>query len=111
MVVERPDSLRAAREIAKIDSPFQREQLIAGIVSGDLSTAQVRAQVAETVAPARPTKQDTHSIVERDTRTIHAILARWRSLLDQGDGAKSLIDTRIEELLRELQDLVEAIGQ
>lgn len=43
MVAQRPDSLRAAREIAKVASPAERAPLIAGVVGGELSTATVRA--------------------------------------------------------------------
>jgi len=52
MVAARPDSLRAAREISKVEDPAQRAPLIAGVVAGTLNTADVRTLVqADPVAP------------------------------------------------------------
>lgn len=51
MVARRPDALRAAREIAKLDSPSARAALIAGVLAGDLSTQEVRALVREATPP------------------------------------------------------------
>lgn len=114
MVAERPDSLRAAREIAKVESPAERAPLIAGVVGGELSTAVVRARVAEVRAAApRATAGRAagglQSIVERDMHTVQAILARWQTLADQDDAAREAVRQRSEELLRTIQYLVDAL--
>ncbi|MDW8213237.1 MAG: ParB/RepB/Spo0J family partition protein [Roseiflexaceae bacterium] len=59
MVAQRPDALRAAREIAKLDSPSARAALIASVLAGDLSTQDVRALVRKTTTlPARNEPQE-----------------------------------------------------
>lgn len=114
MVAERPDSLRAAREIAKIESPEDRAPLIAGVVGGALSTAEVRGRVAEAKEPvarpptARPAT-DLRGAVERDARTVQAILDRWQVLADQDEAARDAVRQRTEDLLRTIQRLVDAI--
>ncbi|MBK9945518.1 MAG: ParB/RepB/Spo0J family partition protein [Kouleothrix sp.] len=114
MVAERPDSLRAAREIAKIESPEDRAPLIAGVVGGALSTAEVRGRVAEAKEPvarpptARPA-MDLRGAVERDARTVQAILDRWQVLADQDEAARDAVRQRTEDLLRTIQRLVDAI--
>ena len=116
MVAERPDSLRAAREIAKVAAPEARAPLIAGVVSGALSTADIRARVAEAVLqPAPHTSKlpapNPRLIVERDARTMHAILARWGELATQSESARQAIDAKTEELLRAVQQLVDTLEQ
>ena len=49
LVAQRPDTLRAAREIAKVASPEERQPLIAGVMTGDLSQQAVRTLVREVI--------------------------------------------------------------
>jgi len=115
MVAQRPDSLRSAREIAKLDAPAHRRPLITGVLAGDLTTADVRELVRETAAaPAQPGKRssaapDARQIVERDARTLRVILARWAGLAPQGQEARALVSEQTEALLREVQRLVEEL--
>ena len=115
MIAQRPDSLRAAREIAKLDTPADRQTLIAGVLAGDLNTADVRERVRETAAPARPSRRsatpDVQQIVERDARTLRGILARWASLASQGADQRALVSEQTEALLREVQHVVEQLEQ
>ena len=116
MIVQRPDSLRSAREIAKLDAPAEREPLIAGVIAGALTTADVRERVRETAAaPAQRTRSsaapDARQIVERDARTLRAILARWANLAPQGPIQRALVSEQTEALLREVQRLVEQLEQ
>ena len=116
MVEQRPDSLRAAREIAKIDRPAARAPVIAGVLDGSLTTAGVREIVRE-ASPARvgrhrpPTALDIQQIIERDRRALQAILERWADLAANGDDARALISEQTEALLREVQRLVEGLEQ
>src|SRR5262249_20118786 len=41
MVEQRPDALRAAREIARLDTAAERAPLIAGVIAGELTTEDV----------------------------------------------------------------------
>ena len=115
MIAQRPDSLRAAREIAKLDAPADRQTLIAGVLAGDLNTADVRERVRETVAPARAGRRsaaaDVQQIVERDAHTLRVILARWASLASQGVDQRALVSEQTEALLREVQHVVEQLEQ
>jgi ParB family transcriptional regulator, chromosome partitioning protein len=116
MIEQRPDSLRAAREIAKLDTPADRQPLIAGVIAGELTTADVREIVREAAAaPAQPGKRsaapDARQIVERDARTLRAILARWANLAPQGPAQRALVSEQTEALLREVQQLVEQLEQ
>lgn len=117
MVAERPNSLRAAREIAKVETEAARQPLIAGVVSGELSTAAVRERVAETIAPrarpaaARPATADAAAAVERDARAIQAILDRWQSLAGRDEAAKLAISQHTEHVLKLIQALIETLEQ
>jgi len=114
MVAQRPDSLRSAREIAKLDAPAERQPLIAGVLAGDLTTTAVRERVREAnEAPERRSKAstaiDAQQLVERDARTLRAILARWAGLAPQGPAQRALVSEQTEALLREVQQLVEQL--
>jgi ParB family transcriptional regulator, chromosome partitioning protein len=116
MVAQRPDSLRAAREIAKLDAPADRQPLIAGVLAGDINSADVREIVSEmAAAPAQRTRSsaapDAQQIVERDARTLRAILARWACLAPQGSAQHALVSEQTEALLRKVQQLVEQLEQ
>lgn len=52
MVAQRPDTLMAAREIARIDNPEHRAPLIAQVIEGSLSTAGVREVVRDLTGAA-----------------------------------------------------------
>lgn len=47
MVAQRSDTLRAAREIAKLATPDQRKPLIEGVLEGTLNVQDVRAIIAQ----------------------------------------------------------------
>jgi ParB family transcriptional regulator, chromosome partitioning protein len=117
MVAQRPDALRAAREIARLDSSAERAPLIAGVIAGDLTTADVRASVRETTANPQPRvgsavpppTPDAQQIVERDARALRSILGRWHTLIVQDTDARALIAEQTEQLLREAQRLIDAL--
>ena len=120
MVEQRPDALRAAREIAQLDSPAQRQPLIAGVIAGDLTAADVREIAREAAAPApgipaararTPSAPDARQIIERDARVLRATLARWAALARQSDAARALVSEQTEALLREVQHLVEGLDR
>jgi ParB family chromosome partitioning protein len=117
MIAQRPDSLRAAREIAKLDAPAERQPLIAGILTGELNTAEVRERVRATASTptqrgkATGSAPNARQIIERDARTLHTILARWAGLAPQSDAARALVSAQTEALLHELQRLVDQLEQ
>lgn len=114
MIGQRPDALRAAREISKIDDPAGRQALIAGVVAGSLTTADVRELVRDTSAlPARAHSGavDVRTSIARDTRALRAIVARWRALAAQGEAERALISEQTLALLQDIQDLVAGLDQ
>jgi ParB family chromosome partitioning protein len=54
MVTKRSDTIRAAREIAKLETPEERAPLIEGVLEGTLSKEKVYQEVRQRVAP-KPT--------------------------------------------------------
>ncbi|NNJ12743.1 ParB/RepB/Spo0J family partition protein [Chloroflexales bacterium ZM16-3] len=124
MVAQRPDSLRAAREIAKVDAPEARQPLISGVVGGALSTADVRDAVrdltsppADDGGPAEPSRPLGSSRertvpdplaavrrgVDRDLQAIRAILGRWEQLIGQGEGERTAVDSAMGKLTAEME--------
>lgn len=62
MVRQRTDTLRAAREISKLPTKEARAPLIAGVIAGELSKAEIARQVQMILAPpprAMPAINDT----------------------------------------------------
>lgn len=57
MVEQRPDTIRAAREIAKLQTPEERQPLIEGVVDGTLSKEDIRSIVRESTQPAEQAEQ------------------------------------------------------
>jgi ParB family chromosome partitioning protein len=140
MIVQRPDAIRAAREIAKLQTPAERAPLIEGITSSKLNTEDVRTIVREVAAP--PLAQDqavamepqtpspaatpspargtgkapraqassAGSTLERDMRTLRAVLARWQEMVAYLHATEqAILLTYIRELGGELERLEEAL--
>lgn len=125
MVKLRPESLRAAREIAKLPDPQTRKQLIKRVREGNLPQRSVRDLVREAQesrnmnAPAArhsvpdPTAsapvggQDVESrfvkMIARDDDNLRIMCSRWRQALpnlnqDERSGLLVLIRHHVEEL-------------
>lgn len=130
MVVQRPDSLRAAREIAKVSDAAARRPLIDGVISGGLSTGAVRmlvqesgAEADERVAPeprlpagepdtaAALVRRSTFSrALDRDIPMLRGIFARWRQAvrgITPDDRARVL--AYIDEHIAELEQLADSL--
>jgi len=104
MLVQRPDALRAAREIAKLDAPAARKPLIEGLIHGVLNLKNVSAIVREAAAH---TDDAATSVIEqvaahtrqaespkaaadaaqfdrtlaREMQTLNAIVTRWQATI------------------------------
>lgn len=122
MVTQRPDSLRSAREIAKVDQPKTRQPLIKGVIAGSLSTATVREVVRSLTGPLADHAADQqHPVsstqeqptfnpqiameqdIARDLSKIRAILRRWRQLIEQDGESHAVVAAVIDELTVELK--------
>lgn len=129
MVAQRPDTIRAAREIAKLSTPEERRPLIESVLAGTLSKEDVRAIVRDTgdaagesvqVQPlrqagqARQTKNNaSHDLdrhIERDAQMMRTITARWETSLSSASSIqrKQMLQV-IEVHLADLERLAEAL--
>jgi ParB family chromosome partitioning protein len=139
MVAERPDTLRVAREIAKLPTPEAREPLIEAVVGAAVSTQDVRAIVSETVgldpgaiagrvaervadrAGDRGRSSDgiqrrpapnVHRAMERDVHALETVLDRLRQLLPSLDAAdRAALVEHLGRLEAEIDTIVTDLGQ
>lgn len=113
LVAERPDTLRAAREIAKLPEA-ERAPLIAGVAQGTLTTSDVRKAVRETVQrPETPVNGPQLTVaerqIERDAHMMQVILERWAELVIRDETAGNMIAAHAELLLIKFQNIVTAL--
>ncbi len=131
MVAKRPDTIRTAREIAKLATPEERRSLISGVLAGDLSKEDVRTIVRDVVdhpdnggqsaegdphAPRAEPQVRPASLpaferrVERDYQTLSAITARWEANLSGlSRPQKNTLRRRLEEHATTIQRLLAAL--
>jgi ParB family chromosome partitioning protein len=110
MVGQRPDSLRAAREIAKVDDPEARAELIQGVVDGSLSTGAVRNAVKELAAEVSGLRLDaTRRVVAGDVQTILGTIRRWNVLLDEHPEAREIVKPALAEVVVALERVAERL--
>jgi ParB family chromosome partitioning protein len=123
MVAQRPDSLRAAREISKLGTPEERQLLIGGVVGGDLSTAKVREVVRDLTSPAgdgAPAGPDRPQAapeplsamrrgVDRDLQAISATLGRWEQLIGRGSAERAAVNTAVGRLTTEMERVAQLL--
>ena len=124
MVELRHDSVQAAREIAKIDSPEKRQSLIEGVIKGELTKADVREIVRETQSQSahkehmRPdsaaVQDNTQSAtatrvlgrtIDRDAAKIRILLQQWQQQCDQHE-ARAMIRVNLEEIMHMCQSIL-----
>jgi ParB family chromosome partitioning protein len=124
MIAARPDSLRAAREIGRLETAAERAPLIAGVVGGTLNTEDVRAVVRAATTPVptegelpataaardpapqpRPARQpgagqrDTQARLKQDREILRTILARWREMAPTlAPAEQALLQDYLDEL-------------
>jgi ParB family transcriptional regulator, chromosome partitioning protein len=114
MVEQRPDTISAAREIAKITDPRVRGRLITQVVAGTLTKEKVRQRVRSglhgPVSDPPALARELTQAVDRDIDTMRSILARWRQSVAHLDGVgREHMLSYIDEHLRELEQLTEAL--
>jgi len=125
MVARRPDTIRAAREIAKLPTEAERRTLIDGVLAGTLSKEDVRSLVRETTEHVEdeehasgsspqaensrrrtlsPSLEDMDQRLERDFRRLRMIVSGWESALPGLHSAQRAKILRvIEEHLADLE--------
>jgi len=134
LIMQRPDALRMAREIAKLPTPGERQPLIEAVTAGQINTEVVRmivrdvsehidssdepraAWVAEQVhqateqAPQRRPAPNVHRAMERDVHALHTVLTRLQQLLPVLDEAdRAALREHVKELQNELAQIAAAV--
>jgi ParB family chromosome partitioning protein len=130
MVAQRPDTIRAAREIAKLPTPEERRPLIESVLAGTLSKEDVRAIVRDSGEvtggesrqaqplrqaeygrqPENNASQELDRRIERDAQLMRTMTARWEMSVSSANSIqrKRMLKV-IEEHLADLERLTEAL--
>ena len=121
MVAARPDTLGAARTLARIKDDTERRQLVAQVTDGSLTGEQASAygQRVRDVAPlpsSPPTPSQDEQGLLREVNRLLSVFIRWGTTLDRAspDGARLFASSLRDGLLPAAEDLArkaEAIAE
>ncbi len=136
MISVRPDALRVARELTKLETAEERQPLIDAVVAGSLVTQDVReivrvvvqqpepsvAMIEEQVAARieqrtpgtvqRRPAPDVHRTMERDIQAIRTVIGRLQQILPVlGAVDRAALTAHVAELHKELDGLVAGIRE
>ena len=110
LVQHRPDTLDAARQIARVADPEERVALIAGVASGALTSQAVRERVSgqrrtegKHAAPGAPAPRR----VQRDVAVVTAVFTVWEQLLDEQPEQIEAVQAGLTAILVRAQALME----
>lgn len=106
MVTQRPDTLRTARDLARLESAEDRRPLIEGLVQGQISASDVRTQVSHNLHPTGSISIEQQ--LDRDLQTINAIFSRWMTHAQNPDHHAPLV-SYVEQLLASVETLAESL--
>ena len=113
MVAQRPDTMRVAREIAKLATTIERQPLIDAVLAGTLNAQEISAMVRD-MLPARenggPTQRrpapNVHRAMERDVQALRTVLERLGQLVPVLDPAdRAALAEYLSELRAELDTM------
>lgn len=106
MVAQRSDTVRSARELARLESPEERKPIIEWLTQGDINAADVRDQVSSNLRVGN--SPNVEQQLARDLRTITTIFSRWAALAEQPDHHAVLV-SYVEQLLVSVETLTESL--
>jgi ParB family chromosome partitioning protein len=123
LVMRRPDTLDAARQIASVPDHEEREDLIAGVASGALTSQTVRERVsarrskAGAVAPSHvlgtaaqaPSPGQGTQQVQRDLALVTSVLATWEQMLAKQPEQIEAVQAGLTTILTRAQRLLEQL--
>jgi len=120
VVKQRPDSVRAAREIAKVPTPEARKPLLEGVVRGELTTTDVRAEVRKGIQPSvlsvytdktgemaavqtplHPRNSERMSALSREVQRVAQTFDSWQALVEHLTVEERVQFLRTVEVLRD----------
>ena len=102
MVRQRPDSIRAARDIARLTTPEERAPLIQAVVQGRLNSTQVREYTSADHAAFAVAQFGS------DEKTIHTLLSRWLAVAND-PVHKAELNAPLGRLLTMIEQITEAL--
>jgi ParB family chromosome partitioning protein len=105
LVSQRPDSIDAARQIAKLGSADERASLIAGVMGGEMTSRDVRERVRARADAPQPSP--VARTVQRDLTQLDQILDRWEGLLRSDDAAREPVQRGVAQLIARLEALLQ----
>ncbi len=121
LVTRRPDTLDAARQIASVPDPAEREELIAGVASGELTSQTVRERVSARRGGDRGTapkarRESTGSPtsleqvvrrVQHDVALVNSVFTTWERLLAEQPDQLEAVQEGLNAILTRAQLLME----
>ncbi|MBC8161560.1 MAG: ParB/RepB/Spo0J family partition protein [Roseiflexaceae bacterium] len=124
LVAQRPDTIDAAQQIAKLATLEERQPLIAAVASGALSAQQVRAAVRERTGEGReaalagsgdPAVRQRRAAsgatldrqIAKEVEQIQLVITRWQELASEDVRAAVTIRAAERQLLTTLSTLVD----
>ncbi|NWJ47129.1 MAG: hypothetical protein HXX08_14810, partial [Chloroflexi bacterium] len=90
MVARRPDTLRAAREISHLENPEERQILINGVLSREITTEGIRERL----------RHSPGKLPEGEYRVVISIIRKWQTTA----GQDQVIDGELLGYVRQLQN-------
>jgi ParB family transcriptional regulator, chromosome partitioning protein len=121
LVVRRPDTLDAARQIASVDDPAERQTLIAGVATGELTSKAVRTNIstrrsesAASTLGQSSEEQAPSPVAQRivqDATVVVAMLDTWEQLLAEQPEQLAAVQDGLNTILLRAQALLDTMGQ
>jgi ParB family transcriptional regulator, chromosome partitioning protein len=128
LVMNRPDTLDAARQIASVADPQERAVLISGVASGELTSQTVRERVSEqrdrqkgksarlrerdhTPLQAADPRTSAALQVSQDVTVITSVLAAWEHLITEQPEQIAAIQAGLTTILTRSQTLLDLMEQ
>ena len=125
LVTRRPDTLDAARQIASVADPNERQALIAGVAAGELTSQAVRDRVntrrsagtppalgqgrGQTVQEASPGPAAQR--IAQEAALVAAVLNVWEQLLTEQPDQIAAVQDGLTAILLRAQALMDSMGQ
>jgi ParB family transcriptional regulator, chromosome partitioning protein len=104
LVIQRPDTIDAARQIARLGSSAERADLLESVREGRISSRAIREEVR---ARNIDGQQLTERIIKRDSEQLNQILTRWQALA-RVEANYEQIREEVTQLIARLERLIEA---
>jgi ParB family transcriptional regulator, chromosome partitioning protein len=128
LVMNRPDTLDAARQIASVADPQERAVLISGVASGELTSQTVRERVSEqrdrqkgksarlrerdhTPLQAADPRTSAALQVSQDVTVITSVLAAWEHMITEQPEQIAAIQAGLTTILTRSQTLLDLMEQ